>query len=154
MALHVHGSSNPLGITGNLDRLPIHGYFVFKDLITVFVFIIAFSLFVFYSPNTMGHNGVALTIIIIVIICAICWEMKYTSSTLYIYMIDGEINNINYNNTMKIKYVFNYISNFIKNSNIVKIYYNNHNQQETEYSLTRACLGSKTFDFVGSLNYL
>lgn len=55
MALHVHGSSNPLGITGNLDRLPMHGYFVFKDLITVFVFLIAFSLFVFYSPNTMGH---------------------------------------------------------------------------------------------------
>src|SRR6478672_2237476 len=24
MALHQHGSSNPLGITGNLDRLPMH----------------------------------------------------------------------------------------------------------------------------------
>jgi len=55
MALHVHGSSNPLGITGNLDRLPMHGYFIFKDLITVFVFLIIFSLFVFYSPNTLGH---------------------------------------------------------------------------------------------------
>lgn len=55
IALHVHGSSNPLGITGNIDRLPMHGYFIFKDLITVFVFLIFFSLFVFYSPNTMGH---------------------------------------------------------------------------------------------------
>nr|YP_009454581.1 Cobp [Kazachstania sinensis]AUG33509.1 Cobp [Kazachstania sinensis] len=55
MALHVHGSSNPLGITGNLDRLPMHGYFIFKDLITVFVFMIILSLFVFYSPNTLGH---------------------------------------------------------------------------------------------------
>lgn len=55
MALHIHGSSNPLGITGNIDRLPMHGYFVFKDLITVFVFLIVFSLFVFFSPNTMGH---------------------------------------------------------------------------------------------------
>ena len=55
MALHVHGSSNPLGITGNLDRLPMHGYFMFKDLITVFVFMIFFSLFVFFSPNTLGH---------------------------------------------------------------------------------------------------
>lgn len=55
IALHVHGSSNPLGITGNLDRLPIHGYFVFKDLITVFVFLIFFSLFVFYAPNAIGH---------------------------------------------------------------------------------------------------
>nr|YP_009484489.1 apocytochrome b [Saccharomycodes ludwigii]APD14971.1 apocytochrome b [Saccharomycodes ludwigii]APD14994.1 apocytochrome b [Saccharomycodes ludwigii]APD15005.1 apocytochrome b [Saccharomycodes ludwigii]APD15017.1 apocytochrome b [Saccharomycodes ludwigii]APD15029.1 apocytochrome b [Saccharomycodes ludwigii] len=55
MALHVHGSSNPLGITGNLDRLPMHGYFVFKDLVTIFVFMIFFSFFVFFSPNTMGH---------------------------------------------------------------------------------------------------
>jgi len=56
MALHVHGSSNPIGISGNMDRLPMHGYFVFKDLITVFVFILMFSLFVFYSPNTLGHS--------------------------------------------------------------------------------------------------
>ena len=56
MALHVHGSSNPLGVTGNLDRLPMHGYFVFKDLITIFVFMILFSLFVFFSPNTLGHS--------------------------------------------------------------------------------------------------
>lgn len=56
MALHVHGSSNPIGISGNMDRLPMHGYFVFKDLITVFVFILVFSLFVFYSPNTLGHS--------------------------------------------------------------------------------------------------
>lgn len=56
MALHVHGSSNPIGISGNMDRLPMHGYFVFKDLITVFVFILIFSLFVFYSPNTLGHS--------------------------------------------------------------------------------------------------
>lgn len=55
MALHVNGSSNPVGITGNIDRLPMHPYFIFKDLITVFVFLLIFSLFVFYSPNTLGH---------------------------------------------------------------------------------------------------
>lgn len=55
MALHVHGSSNPVGITGNLDRIPMHSYYLFKDLITVFVFILFFSLFVFFSPNTLGH---------------------------------------------------------------------------------------------------
>nr|YP_009444477.1 apocytochrome b [Naumovozyma dairenensis]APD15100.1 apocytochrome b [Naumovozyma dairenensis] len=55
MALHIHGSSNPLGITGNMDRLPMHGYFVFKDLVTVFVFLIMFTLFVFYMPNVLGH---------------------------------------------------------------------------------------------------
>nr|YP_008474922.1 apocytochrome b [Candida tetrigidarum]AGS44159.1 apocytochrome b [Candida tetrigidarum] len=55
MALHVNGSSNPVGITGNIDRVPMHPYFIFKDLVTVFVFILAFSLFVFFSPNTLGH---------------------------------------------------------------------------------------------------
>ena len=66
IALHVHGSSNPLGITGNVDRLPIHNYFIFKDLITIFVFLILLSLFVFYSPNTLGqiNNGKALIIMI------------------------------------------------------------------------------------------
>jgi ubiquinol-cytochrome c reductase cytochrome b subunit len=56
IALHTHGSSNPVGISGNLDRIPMHSYFLFKDLITVFVFILIFSLFVFFSPNTLGHS--------------------------------------------------------------------------------------------------
>nr|CBM41826.1 cytochrome B [Millerozyma farinosa] len=55
MALHVHGSSNPVGMTGNLDRMPMHSYYLFKDLMTVFVFMLFFSLFVFFSPNTLGH---------------------------------------------------------------------------------------------------
>nr|YP_009919791.1 cytochrome b [Metschnikowia agaves]QMQ98500.1 cytochrome b [Metschnikowia agaves]QMQ98514.1 cytochrome b [Metschnikowia agaves] len=55
MALHVHGSSNPMGMTGNLDRMPMHNYFMFKDMMTVFVFLFMFSLFVFFSPNTTGH---------------------------------------------------------------------------------------------------
>lgn len=76
--------------------------------------------------------------------------MKYILSTLYI----CKVSYINYNNTIKIKYLFNYISNFIKNSNIVKIYYNNHNQQEIEYSPTWTYFGSSTLDFVGSSNYL
>ena len=55
MALHIHGSSNPIGISANTDRLPMHPYFIFKDLITVFVFLFLFSLIVFFSPNSMGH---------------------------------------------------------------------------------------------------
>lgn len=55
IALHIHGSSNPLGITSNLDRLPIHNYYIFKDLITIFVFLIILSLLVFYIPNILGH---------------------------------------------------------------------------------------------------
>lgn len=55
IALHVNGSSNPIGITGNIDRLPIHPYFIFKDAVTVLVFLLIFTLFVFYAPNSLGH---------------------------------------------------------------------------------------------------
>ncbi|CCA41183.2 cytochrome b synthesis (mitochondrion) [Komagataella phaffii CBS 7435] len=55
IALHTNGSSNPMGITGNMDRMSMHPYFIFKDLITVFVFLFVFCLFVFFSPNTLGH---------------------------------------------------------------------------------------------------
>lgn len=56
IALHEHGSGNPLGITGNVDRIPFHPYFSFKDLVTVFLFLIALSYFVFYNPNILGHS--------------------------------------------------------------------------------------------------
>jgi ubiquinol-cytochrome c reductase cytochrome b subunit len=56
LALHEHGSSNPLGVSGNTDRLPFHPYFTFKDLVTFFVFLLTLSLIVFYAPNLMGHS--------------------------------------------------------------------------------------------------
>lgn len=56
LALHEHGSSNPLGISGNTDRLPFHPYFTFKDLVTIFAFFLILSLFVFYMPNALGHS--------------------------------------------------------------------------------------------------
>lgn len=55
MALHVNGSSNPLGVTGNVDRVGMHPYFIFKDLITVVVYLLFFSAFVFFSPNGFGE---------------------------------------------------------------------------------------------------
>ncbi|TIA94541.1 hypothetical protein E3P88_04176 [Wallemia ichthyophaga] len=55
MALHTHGSSNPTGVSANSDRLPMHPYFTFKDLVTIFLFFLVFSLFVFYAPNKLGH---------------------------------------------------------------------------------------------------
>lgn len=56
LTLHEHGSSNPLGISGNTDRIPFHPYLVFKDLVTIFLFLLVLSLFVFYMPNAMGHS--------------------------------------------------------------------------------------------------
>ena len=56
LTLHEHGRSNPLGLSGNNDRLVFHPFFTFKDLVTIFAFIGAFGVFVFYIPNVMGHS--------------------------------------------------------------------------------------------------
>ena len=50
------GSGNPLGVSGNYDRLPFAPYFVFKDLVTIFLFIIVLSIFVFFMPNMLGDS--------------------------------------------------------------------------------------------------
>jgi ubiquinol-cytochrome c reductase cytochrome b subunit len=50
------GSSNPLGVSGNYDRLPFAPYYIFKDLITIFIFIIILSVFVFFMPNVLGDS--------------------------------------------------------------------------------------------------
>jgi cytochrome c oxidase subunit 1 len=50
------GSGNPLGIGANYDRITFAPYFLFKDLITIFVFIIVLSLFVFFMPNALGDS--------------------------------------------------------------------------------------------------
>jgi ubiquinol-cytochrome c reductase cytochrome b subunit len=54
--LHVSGSSNPIGTTSNTDRLPFHPYFVFKDVVTVFLFFILFALMIFFAPDKLGHS--------------------------------------------------------------------------------------------------
>jgi ubiquinol-cytochrome c reductase cytochrome b subunit len=50
------GSSNPLGLSGNYDRLPFAPYFVFKDLITIFILIFVLSAFVFFMSNILGDS--------------------------------------------------------------------------------------------------
>ena len=49
-------ASNPLGVSGNYDRLPFAPYFLFKDLITIFIFIFVLCLFVFFMPNYLGDS--------------------------------------------------------------------------------------------------
>jgi len=56
IALHVHGSNNPNGVNSNGDRFPMHPYFIFKDLVTIFLFLLALSIIVFYAPNLLGHS--------------------------------------------------------------------------------------------------
>jgi len=56
IALHVHGSNNPNGISSNGDRYAFHPYFSFKDLVTFFLFFLVLSIIVFFYPNLMGHS--------------------------------------------------------------------------------------------------
>ena len=57
MSLHDSAASgNPLGTSGNYDRLPFAPYFIFKDLITIFIFMYLVSAFVFFIPNALGDS--------------------------------------------------------------------------------------------------
>ena len=57
IALHDSaGSSNPLGFGGTFDRVTFSPYYIFKDLITIFIFIFILSLFVFFMPNILGDS--------------------------------------------------------------------------------------------------
>jgi ubiquinol-cytochrome c reductase cytochrome b subunit len=50
------GSGNPVGISGAYDRLPMSPYYLFKDLITIWLFIVVLSIFVFFMPNALGDS--------------------------------------------------------------------------------------------------
>lgn len=57
IALHdTAGSSNPLGVSGNYDRITFAPYYLFKDLITIFIFIFVLSSFVFFMSNVLGDS--------------------------------------------------------------------------------------------------
>jgi len=56
VALHVHGSNNPLGIDpkGPQDTVPFHPYYTMKDGFGVVCFLIVYAAFVFFIPNYLG----------------------------------------------------------------------------------------------------
>jgi ubiquinol-cytochrome c reductase cytochrome b subunit len=57
VALHEHGSNNPLGIDakGPQDKIPFHPYYTVKDFLGFSVFFMVFAWFIFFSPNSLGH---------------------------------------------------------------------------------------------------
>jgi ubiquinol-cytochrome c reductase cytochrome b subunit len=57
VALHVHGSNNPLGIDpkGPQDTVPFHPYYTMKDGFGVICFLIVYAIFVFFLPNALGE---------------------------------------------------------------------------------------------------
>jgi len=56
-ALHLPGSNNPTGVAvqGPEDTVPFHPYYTAKDGFGLGVFLICFSLVVFFAPNALGH---------------------------------------------------------------------------------------------------
>ena len=56
IALHTHGSNNPLGIDmkGPQDSIPFHPFYTIKDLFGLTVFLLVYAFFVFYAPNFFG----------------------------------------------------------------------------------------------------
>jgi quinol-cytochrome oxidoreductase complex cytochrome b subunit len=56
VALHQHGSNNPLGIDkkGPQDTIPFHPYYTVKDAFGLGVFLIFYAAIVFYNPNMLG----------------------------------------------------------------------------------------------------
>ena len=57
IALHRHGSNNPLGIDmkGPQDSLPFHPYYTIKDLFGLTVFLVIYMGIVFYHPNVFTN---------------------------------------------------------------------------------------------------
>ena len=56
-SLHLTGSSNPTGVEvkSESDTVPFYPYFIAKDGWTIGLFMVIFSLFVFFMPNALGH---------------------------------------------------------------------------------------------------
>ena len=53
--LHKVGSGNVIGVDTNLDDITFHPYMISKDLVALNVYLIVFSVMVFYYPNVLNH---------------------------------------------------------------------------------------------------
>nr|YP_010620356.1 cytochrome b [Ethope himachala]WAX37332.1 cytochrome b [Ethope himachala] len=52
--LHQTGSNNPLGINSNMNKIPFHPYFSFKDLIGFIILIMILSILTLTNPYLLG----------------------------------------------------------------------------------------------------
>lgn len=57
VALHQHGSNNPLGINKKTskDTIPFHPYYTYKDIFGIGILILIWGGFVFFAPNFFGE---------------------------------------------------------------------------------------------------
>nr|APX40081.1 cytochrome b [Orestia punctipennis] len=52
--LHQTGSSNPLGVKSNIDKIPFHPYFTFKDILGAFILIFLLTFLTLSNPYLLG----------------------------------------------------------------------------------------------------
>nr|YP_010417417.1 cytochrome b [Hemichloridia euprepia]USF12115.1 cytochrome b [Hemichloridia euprepia] len=52
--LHQTGSNNPLGLNSNLDKIPFHPFFTFKDLIGFIVLLLLLTILTLTNPYLLG----------------------------------------------------------------------------------------------------
>nr|YP_010364886.1 cytochrome b [Rhacophorus chenfui]QZP43692.1 cytochrome b [Rhacophorus chenfui] len=52
--LHQTGSSNPTGLNSNLDKVPFHPYFTYKDILGFSIMLTALALLATFAPNALG----------------------------------------------------------------------------------------------------
>nr|YP_010326971.1 cytochrome b [Polyptychus trilineatus]UNP54220.1 cytochrome b [Polyptychus trilineatus] len=52
--LHQTGSNNPLGINSNLDKIPFHPFFTFKDLIGFIILVFMLTMLTLINPYLLG----------------------------------------------------------------------------------------------------
>nr|YP_010713129.1 cytochrome b [Rhodesiella elegantula]WDA93995.1 cytochrome b [Rhodesiella elegantula] len=52
--LHQTGSNNPMGINSNIDKIPFHPYFTFKDLIGFIIMLMILILLTLINPYLLG----------------------------------------------------------------------------------------------------
>jgi hypothetical protein len=72
--IHKDGSNNPLGINGNIDKIPFYPYFITKDLFSFVIVAIFFSIFVFFAPNLLGRL-MAFVFVSVHNFIAVCWKI-------------------------------------------------------------------------------
>jgi ubiquinol-cytochrome c reductase cytochrome b subunit len=54
--MHLIAVHDTAGASNPYDRMPFAPYFLFKDLVTIFIFFFGLSLFVFFMPNVLGDS--------------------------------------------------------------------------------------------------
>nr|YP_010443308.1 cytochrome b [Apogonia splendida]UTE83836.1 cytochrome b [Apogonia splendida] len=54
MFLHQTGSSNPLGLNSNIDKIPFHPYYTYKDIFGMIIMMMMLSTLVLTNPYMLG----------------------------------------------------------------------------------------------------